>query len=154
MKVRDVMNKKLSTVPPHTHIRDLWKLIFSKKVNAVPVVDKRSILQGIIAKEDLLSQLYPKFDEYITDFEAASDFEEMEKKVRSLGDKYAEDIMCRRVVFTRESTEVMRALSRMIVRHVDQLPVLDEKNKVIGILTKGDIFYALFKKRLSGTFKK
>ena len=42
--------------------------------------------------------------------------------------------------FSRESTLVMRALSRMIVRHVDQLPVLNDEDEVVGVITKGDIF--------------
>jgi CBS domain-containing protein len=43
----------------------------------------------------------------------------------------------------------MRALSRMIVRNLAQLPVLDEKDRVVGVVTKGDIFYALFKQHFA-----
>jgi CBS domain-containing protein len=36
----------------------------------------------------------------------------------------------------------------MIVRRLNQLPVLSVKNEVIGVVTKGDIFYAIFRKQL------
>jgi CBS domain-containing protein len=78
----------------------------------------------------------------------------MEKKVRNIGQKTAGDIMKRRVIFTWEETPLMRALSRMIVRHVDQLPVLSQDYKVVGMITKSDIFDELFKHRLSATFRK
>ena len=70
----------------------------------------------------------------------------MEMSIRQLSTKKAKDVMNKRVVFTRKDTEIMRALSRMIVRQVDQLPVIDEAEKVVGMITKGDIFYALAKK--------
>jgi CBS-domain-containing membrane protein len=154
MIVKDVMSKRISAAAPSTPVRDIWKIIFVKKVNAVPVVDAKGTLIGIIAKDDLLMLMYPTYEEYISDFASSSDFEDMEKKIKVVGSKSAKDIMSRRVVFTREDTPLMRALSRMIVRHVDQLPVLSSGDKVVGILTKGDVFYALFKKRLSSSFSK
>jgi CBS domain-containing protein len=154
MIVKNAMSRHVTLVYPSTSIREIWKLIFSKKINAVPVVDARNRLQGIIAKDDLLTILYPNYEEYITDFTSASDFDEMEKKIRNIGQKTASDVMKRRVIYTWEETPLMRALSRMIVRHVDQLPVLSEGNKVVGMITKGDIFGALFKHRLSVSFRK
>ena len=148
MIVKHAMSRHIALVNPTTPVKEIWKLIFSKKINAVPVVDARNRLQGIIAKDDLLTLLYPNYEEYISDFTSASDFEEMEKKVRNIGQKTAGDIMKRRVIFTWEETPLMRALSRMIVRHVDQLPVLSQDYKVVGMITKGDIFYALFKKKI------
>ena len=33
----------------------------------------------------------------------------------------------------------------MIVRQINQMPVVDEKEKLVGMVTKGDIFSSLFK---------
>jgi CBS-domain-containing membrane protein len=134
MKVADVMSKRISTVLYTTSIRDLWKLLFKKHINAVPVVDSNQKLLGIITKDDLLHMLYPEYSEYIADFVTASDFEAMEDKIGEIAKKSARDIMSRRVIYTRDHTEMMRALSRMIARHVNQLPVLSDKDKVIGIV--------------------
>ncbi|MEK7544293.1 MAG: CBS domain-containing protein [Patescibacteria group bacterium] len=149
MIVRDLMSKKLTVVKPDTTLRDLWKSIFSHRVNAVPVVDGKGKLLGIISKEDMLKLLYPNYEDMMEDLFTSYDFDSMEERIHELNVKKARDIMCKRVVFTREDTQVMRALSRMIARRLNQLPVLSRKNDmVVGMVTKGDIFRALFKKHL------
>jgi len=148
MKVSEVMHRFVATAYNDSTVNDIWKLIFKKRINAVPIVDKNKRLLGIITKEDLLGKLYPNYSEYVSNLNSARDFEEMETKSISLGKKKIADLMNRKVVFTREDTEALRALSRMIVRHVNQLPVLSNDNKIVGIITKGDVFYALFKKKI------
>lgn len=149
MVIRDLMSKKLTIVKPDTTLRDLWKSIFSHRVNAVPVVDSKGKLLGIISKEDMLKLLYPNYEDMMEDLFTSYDFESMEDRIHELNVKKARDIMCKRVVFTREDTPIMRALSRMIARRLNQLPVLSRKDdRVVGMVTKGDIFRALFKKHL------
>lgn len=148
MRVSEIMSRRIVTATVTTTIRDLWKAFFTKNVNALPVTDKNNRLVGIVTKEDLLSSLYPDYQEYIEDFASASDFAEMEGKFTDVADTKAGDIMNKRVIFTREDTMIMRALSRMIARRLNQLPVLTSENKLVGMITKGDIFRALFKKQL------
>ncbi len=150
MVVGDIMSRKITLVKTDTSLRDLWKIIFARRVNALPVVDSRSKLVGIIAKEDILKLLYPDYEELVEDLFTTYDFETMEERIHELNAKKARDIMGKRVIFTREDTPIMRALSRMIARRLNQLPVLSRKNDtVVGMVTKGDIFRALFKKHLT-----
>ncbi|HUD19626.1 MAG TPA: CBS domain-containing protein [Patescibacteria group bacterium] len=153
MKVRQVMSQHVFTATPDTTIRELWRSLFKKHMNSIPVVDVKKKLIGIIAKEDLLEALFPNYQEYFEDITSFEDFEQMESKVRELGNTKARDVMRTRVVFTRADSPVMRALSRMIARRLSQMPVLSEKDEVVGLVTKGDIFYALFRKNLGGISK-
>ena len=149
MIVSDVMSKKITLVKPDTSLRELWKTIFIHRVNAMPVVDSKRKLVGIISKEDMLKLLYPNYEDMLDDLFTSHDFEEMEERIKELNIKTAKDIMCKRVVFTREDTQIMRALSRMVARRINQLPVLSRKNDtVVGMVKKSDIFRALFKKLL------
>lgn len=150
MLVHDVMSKNVLTAKETSTVRDLWKLLFAKHVNAIPVVDVKKKIVGIVTKEDLLKALYPDYQEYFVDVTGIADFELMEEKVRDMGDTKVSKVMCKRVIYTRDQTPVMRALSRMIVRSLNQLPVLSENDEVIGMVTKGDIFYALFKNQYKG----
>lgn len=154
MKVHNIMSSRVVTARPDFTIRELWRLLFVKHVNAIPVVDAKRQLLGLITKEDILRALYPNYQQYFEDITSLKDFEEMESKVVELARKKAKDIMCRKVIYTRVDTPIMRVLSRMIVRSLNQLPVLSEKNEVIGMVTKGDIFYALFKKGLQKPLKR
>ncbi len=150
MKVREIMSSGIITAGPDTTFQELWKLIIKRRINALPIVDKKKQLIGLVTKDDLLGALYPNFQQYLEELTTISDFEAMEDKVRDVAGKRAKSVMCKRVIYTREETPIMRALSRMIVRRVNQLPVLADKNGdiVVGMVTKGDIFSALFRKEL------
>lgn len=154
MKVTDVMTRKITVVSLNTPFRDLWQIIFQKKINAVPVVGKNKKLYGIITKDDILKFLYPDYSEFISEFASLKDFEEMEEKIHDLLVLKARDVMCSRVFYARLETPIMRVLSRMIVRNVNQLPVLDDNGRVAGMITKGDIFYSLFRRHLAAKTKK
>lgn len=152
MKVRDIMSSNITTVWFDTPYKDVWRAIFRRHVNALPVIDKKKKLIGIITKDDLLKTLYADYGQLIDEFSSVADFETMEQKVKELSSLVAKDVMCRRVIYAREDTPIMRVLSRMIVRNVNQLPVLSRENDfVVGMITKGDIFYALVKRQLSRT---
>jgi len=154
MLIGDVMSTSITVVLPDTPYKELWRAIFRRRVNALPVVDKRKKLIGIITKEDLLKTLYADYEELIDDFSSVADFEKMEEKVRELSGFTAKDVMSRRVVYTRENTPIMRALSRMIVRRLNQLPVLSKGDDyVVGMVTKGDVFYALVRRQLTHSDK-
>ncbi|MBI5614494.1 CBS domain-containing protein [Candidatus Gottesmanbacteria bacterium] len=148
MKVHEVMSLRVVTVYDKSKLKDLWKAIFKLHIHALPVVDAKNRLVGIVSEEDLLKPLYSNYQQYIEDFVSASDFEEMEGKIVEVAKLLAKDVMCPRVIFTRVDTPAMRALSRMLVRNVHQLPVLDNKDRIVGMITKGDIFDALFRRHL------
>ena len=154
MLVQHVMSHSVMTVRPETPFKELWKMIFKSHVNALPVVDGKGTLVGIITREDVMRFLYPNYQEYIQSLLTSLDFEEMEEKIHELTPMKAKQFMSTRVIYTRTDTPIMRALSRMLARRLNQLPVLNPKGKVVGMVTKGDIFYALFKAHLSGAKKK
>lgn len=145
MRVEELMNKKVVTVSPRTSFATIWEIIFKKGIHGLPVVDKDNTLIGIIAEEDLLAKLYPSYQEYVDDFQSAADFEEMEGNIGELKRLRARDVMNKTIFLTYPKKPILQALSKMIVRQVRQLPVIDEKRKLIGIITKGDIFDYLFK---------
>ena len=146
MTVGEIMSRDVLTITPDTSYRDIWKKIFSTHLHTLPVVDKEKKLVGILTRQDLLTRLYPNYQDVLDFLETPQDFEAMEDRIMEMESVKARDIMQTTVIFARVSTLVMRALSRMIVRHVDQLPILDDDDVVVGIVTKGDVFYSLFQK--------
>jgi len=148
MRVQEVMSKRVFSVRQSASVRKLWRAIFHRQINAVPVVDARKKLIGLVTKEDLLKPLYPDYREFMGSLASTRDFEEMEEKIHDIAGLRAKEVMNRRVIFTRADTPILRALSRMIARRVHQLPVLDSSDRLVGLITKGDVFYALFKKHI------
>ncbi|KKS41151.1 MAG: hypothetical protein UV61_C0011G0018 [Candidatus Gottesmanbacteria bacterium GW2011_GWB1_43_11] len=146
MKVRELMNKQVITGSPNTALPEIWKLIFKKHIHGLPIVDKQGKLLGIVSEEDLLTKLFPDYADVIPDFAAGEEIDEdLKEKFDKLKKLTAEKVMNRRVVYTLPESNIMRALSRMIVRKIRQLPVVDEEGKLLGMISKGDIFDGLFK---------
>lgn len=146
MKVSQVMNKSAVMVKPQASFAMVWELIFKKGIHGLPVIDTKKKLIGIIAEEDLLAKLYPSYSEYIDDFTRVSTFEIMEEKIGGLKKLTAKDLMNRKIHLAYPDDPILKALSKMIVRKVRQLPVIDYEQTLLGIITKGDIFDILFKK--------
>jgi CBS-domain-containing membrane protein len=154
MKVKDVMATTIVTVTPKSSFKTIWTTLFHKHINALPVVDDKKKLIGIISKEDLLQSLYPEYTDMLEFLLSENDFESMENTMKEMFSRTGKDFMRTDVIVAYDDTPAMRALSRMISHRVNQLPVLTSDNEVIGIVTKGDIFSALFRKHLGRVRKK
>lgn len=130
-------------VMPSSPFRDIWKSIFKKKIHALPVVDKKKKIVGIVTREELLEKLFPDYKDLFASSDEFPDFEDMERNVAELSNLTAADLMRTHVVFAHEDTPVMRALSRLIVRRINQMPVVTKKGMMVGMVTKGDIFLCI-----------
>ncbi len=155
MEVKDFMHRQIVTAGPKTLMLEIWKLIMREQVHSLPIVDRDKHVIGIIVKEDLLEKLFPDYVDIIPDFSAGEDVDEdFKEKLDKIKNWTAERVMQKNVVFTRPNTNAMRALSRMIVRKIRQLPVIDDDDKIVGLVSKGDIFDGLFKKNVKRLLKR
>jgi CBS domain-containing protein/anti-sigma regulatory factor (Ser/Thr protein kinase) len=121
LKAGEVMTKKVVTVTPDTSMAELREVLRANRISGTPVVENGRMV-GIISLEDLIKSLSEG---------------DMESPVS--------DRMTRNVytVSTHESViEVVKALSQ---KGVGRLPVVDEHDNLVGILTRGDITQGLLK---------
>ncbi|MBO5668797.1 MAG: CBS domain-containing protein, partial [Candidatus Methanomethylophilaceae archaeon] len=58
-----------------------------------------------------------------------------------------EDIMIKDVLTTTANTEIIDILRVMIEKDVSRVPVL-EKGVLVGIVTRGDIIFSIYKRKL------
>lgn len=148
MKVWQVMNKKTVSVSPEASFVEVWNLLFKKHTHSVPVVDKNGTLLGIIALGDVITKLYPSYSDTMEEFLTESTFEDLEDKINELKSLQAKDIMRKEVHCAYPDDPILKALSKMVVRRVRQLPVIDDSEKLLGVISKRDIFDKLFLSKL------
>src|SRR5581483_9240495 len=142
MKVSDVMFKSVDYVSVDTPIKEVCRLIFGGHINGVPVVkDKRVV--GFITEQDILKKFYPSMREFMEDSWHTRDFEAMEEQVQEIYSLTAKDVMNKYPKTITPDTPLLRAQSYMFVNHVGRVPVVDKNNKLVGIITQGDIFRVL-----------
>jgi CBS domain-containing protein/anti-sigma regulatory factor (Ser/Thr protein kinase) len=121
LKIGEVMTKRPITVTPDISIAELREVLRINRISGTPVVENGRMV-GIISMEDLIKAL------------SEGDIESM-----------VSDRMTRNVytVSAHESViEVVKTLSR---KGVGRLPVVDEHDNLVGIITRGDITQGLLK---------
>lgn len=148
MRVREVMSKNTVTIEQNASFIEVWNLLFKKHTHAVPVIDKDNRMVGIIATEDLLTKLYPSYADTMEEFLTESSFEDLEDKIDEVKNIKAKDIMRKEVHCCYPNDPILKALSKMVVRRIRQLPVLDDDEKLLGVISKRDIFDKLFLSKL------
>lgn len=129
MFVRDRMSADPVTVTADTSFQDALKTMRERNFRRLPVVDKRGRLIGIVSERDLL---------YASPSPASSlNVWEMNYLLSKLE---VEEIMTKNVISTTAETPIEDA-ARIIVDHkIGGLPVVDEGNRVVGVITETDIF--------------
>lgn len=145
MKVRDIMKTDVYSVKPDDSLTKVASIICGKKVSGVSVVDESGKLVGIISEKDLLKAIYPTYEEFWEYPVHQMDFEEMEDRVEDMSRRKVEEIMTTPVITVPSDTPILKVASLMIRRRIRRVPVVDG-DKLVGIVSQGDIHQAIFQK--------
>jgi len=130
MKVKDAMSKNVVKISANEPLDKAIDILSEKNISGVPVV-KDKIVVGILSESDILRKIGLK------DL-ASIDLDDIEriKKIQSL---HVKDVMKKEVYSVKEDDDVAVAIKIMNVKDVNRLPVVNKKNKLVGILTRGDV---------------
>jgi CBS-domain-containing membrane protein len=146
LTARDVMTREVVTIGPEASVEDLAKLLESRRISGVPVLDAQGLLVGVVTKSDLVQrsrdlELPPALN--ILDLhlflETPSHFQKRLEKL--LGNK-VKDVMTRDPVTVSPDTPVNEIARLMSAKGVHTLPVLDA-GKLVGIVGKLDLIRGL-----------
>jgi CBS domain-containing protein len=139
MRVSSAMSKHVDYVSVDATVRDVFRLIFGRGINGVPVCEGKNVI-GFITGRDILGKLYPSMQEYMEDPVHSSDFRGMEKKIAEIFALTVDKIMNKNPKVVTSDTSLLKAQSIMFAEKVGILPVVDKKGILIGVISKGDIF--------------
>ncbi len=146
MQVKDTMCVDVKTCTPDTPIKDIATIMCFNKISGLPVVDDDNIVVGIISEKDILCSMFPDMKELV-ESGSKPDFEAMEKDYSSVLNKTVDDLMTRVVATVSPDMPILRAASMMWLRKIRRIPVTED-NKLIGILSMGDVHKAVFQESL------
>ncbi|MCK5342079.1 MAG: CBS domain-containing protein, partial [Candidatus Heimdallarchaeota archaeon] len=123
LKVVEAMTKELVTVAPNDTMSDVRKILRDKRISGLPVVDNDKII-GIISIENFINCL-----------------------INGGRDKKVKDNMTADITCINSDEPLIHAISKFEKLGYGRFPVIDrDTEKLIGIITKGDIMKCLLKK--------
>ena len=134
LKVRDVMTTDPVTVTRLTPFKDLAELLSTRRISAVPVVDGNGLIIGIVSQGDLLPKEAYR-DRVPTRREVLLHLEEIEKA----GGTTAGDVMTVPVSVIGPHATLSEAARLMARRHVRRLPVVDGRERLVGVVSRSDL---------------
>lgn len=119
MKVKDCMCETVCCVKPETKINEIAKLMNDNHIGCVPVCDNNNCICGILTDRDIILRTIACNKDANT--------------------TTASDIMSTNVCTCCDTDEMENAESKMSENQIRRLPVCDQNNHVIGILTLGNL---------------
>ncbi|MEE4263928.1 MAG: CBS domain-containing protein [Desulfobacteraceae bacterium] len=143
---KDIMTRDVITMSPETEIAQAAKLLLTKRINGVPVVNDDGELVGILCQSDLIIQqknipipsLFTLLDGYIP----LTSSKKIDREVEKIAAKKVADAMTAKPVTVNPDTGIEEIAALMVVKNYHTLPVVDG-GKLVGIVGKEDVLRTL-----------
>ncbi|SHF54457.1 CBS domain-containing protein [Ornithinibacillus halophilus] len=142
MKIKDFMITDVISVTEKTTIRDLLQILVENKIGGVPVLDDDRKLVGVISDGDVIRYLQPKARTVYDMFSLVlvSEEEALTDKMERTLDETITCIMKKKNILSVHPEERLEdALSILSKYHFKKIPVIDNTNTVVGVISRGDL---------------
>ncbi|MBI9080906.1 MAG: CBS domain-containing protein [Pseudodesulfovibrio sp.] len=140
MLVANWMSEGIVTITPDRSMMKASKLMKDKGISRLPVVDEAGKIVGIISDRDIKDASPSKATTL-----------DMHELYYLLSEIKIRDIMTKKPVTIRVDETVEKAAVLMLEGNFGGLPVLDENDIVVGIITDTDVFKVLVE--ISGVYE-
>jgi CBS domain-containing protein len=140
MTVGDVMTRTVITAAPDTPIKAIAQLMIQHRVSGIPIVDPGGRVVGMVTEADLLlgkeAASNPRLESVL------APLRERREQAKARAETAAQAMSSPAVTTTADRP--LGAAAREMRKHgVKRLPVVDDAQHVIGILSRHDILSAL-----------
>lgn len=145
--VKDFMTPNPITIFPTDSLETVIKLLEEHRISGLPVVDGANHVVGIISEGDLLVRespmqppLYMTLLGSVIYFESPRQFHQHMQKALGM---LVQDVMTPQPITTQPETPLTTAANLMLAKKINRLPVVDDDQCLMGIITRHDLVRAL-----------
>lgn len=117
MKIRDVMTRSVETVTPDQTAQEAASFMARAEAGSIPVCENDKLV-GMVTDRDIAVR-------------GVAEGQGPDCKVR--------DLMTDHIICAREDEDIDSVAQRMSREQVRRLPVLDDNNRMVGIVSLGDL---------------
>lgn len=142
IQIREIMTTDLKKVTPETPLDEVARLLLSSTFTGMPVVDADNRPVGVISQGDLI---YKADMPMRLGLLAESDRDKMSSVLKTLATKRAGEVMTQPAVTIGQEKLISDAVKLMLQKRVKRLPVVDEKGRLVGNISRVDIFHTILR---------
>jgi CBS domain-containing protein len=121
-----LMSHPVSTVPIEMSILDAQRYFHERNLHQMPVINGQQHVVGMLSLEDLLQFI-------IID----------DGQMQYVDGKRVVDAMSREVITSDPVSDIRRVAQVMLEYHLDAVPIVDEQDALIGIVSRSDVLRAV-----------
>ncbi len=148
MQIKDVMTTRVITVSTDDSVEKCAKLLQENDISGLPVVDEAGKVVGMITEGDLIRRASrveaPGYLEILGGLiYLGSPNKFVEELQRAMALEVGK-MMSRDVVSIKPDESLEKAATLMVKKNINRLPVIDEKGKLVGLVSRRDIMKHLY----------
>lgn len=141
--VKEVMTKEVVAVKKYDDIHEAARLLSENRISGLPVVDADNLVSGVVTEADILS---------MTGLREGHTFKDILRHI--LGEPLPErksghlvgDIMTSPAITTTPDADIGEVARVLDEKRIKRLPVVDEKKRLIGVISRADIVRVMGKR--------
>ena len=134
--VKDVMTRDVIFINKDTDIHEAARILSENRISGIPVIDEEKHLIGIVTEADILYSAGMKKNHTFKDI-LKHLLGEPHPKCRNGNN--VKDIMTSQVITTTPEKDIKEVAGILDEKRIKRLPVVDENNKLIGIISRANI---------------
>ena len=142
----DIMSRDLITVKADTAVATAWQLLRKHKISMLPVVDDKLHLLGVISTVDFLKNL--KVPHYWGLLRHVNQLL-LRNRHNSQYKRNVADIMVTRLTVAHQHEHIAALVPVLSDQGLHHIPVLNDQQQLVGVITQSDLIAALFNAKLS-----
>ena len=148
MLIKDIMTKNVITVSTEDSVEKCAKLLQENDISGLPVIDEEDHVVGIVTEGDLIRRASrikaPGYLEILGGLIYLGSPKKFVDELQRAMAVTAGQLMSTDVVSIRPDDKVEKAATVMVEKGINRLPVLDVRDKLIGIVSRRDIMGCLY----------
>ncbi len=136
------MTSRVHVARPLTPFKRLVQLIEENRISAIPIVDAQGVPIGIVSESDLLFK--ERRHELETESSRLHPHRRRQERAKAEG-VVAWEIMTKPTITVRSDATLPQAARVMQERKVRRLVVVDERDKIVGIVSRSDLLHVFLR---------
>lgn len=139
MKVRDFFRRDLTCLERSSTVAQAIKLFENSGLSSLPVVEEEGKLVGVLSERDLVRAILPGYLDVLHSTSFLPSLDQLARRLREIADQPVERYMTTPALAVTPDDSDLHVAELMLRKGLKQIPVVDERGRLIGVVRRIDL---------------